>query len=167
MSATPTRRATTILHLTNLAKLINAKTGTPLPDLEDFHWIIDSTALCYQRNPVFSAEAGWHTVSLVVSSGSTGLSDTLTRRILLSDDGLAITSNDNEQLRIYPNPAHDKITVEGGTIANAVVTDLTGRVAKVVATGSDIDISGLRKGVYTLSITTKDGKTAVRKFVKK
>ncbi len=156
-----------ILHLTNLAKLIDTTTGTPLPDLGEFHRIIYSTSLCCQRAPVLVADSGRHTVSLVVRSRTTVLSDTMTRRFLLSDEGRAISTADEVPLRIYPNPAHNRFTVDGGTIADVTVADLTGRIAKVVATGSAIDISALKNGVYTLRITTTNGKTAVRKFVKR
>ena len=154
------------LHLQNRARLTNDLLQTDLPDLEDFHWIIDTTNICYQRNPVFETTLGWHTISLVTSTGSTGLSDTLTRRIYISDaDG--INTAETPEITIFPNPATDRVTVAGGEVKTACAIDLTGRTIAVPHTASDINISGLQKGIYALNITTADGRTAVRRLVKK
>ena len=157
---------THILHLTNLAQLYDTTTNTPLPDLEDFHWIIDTNNLCYQHDPVFETTPGWHTISLVTSSGSTGISDTMTRRINLNDEN-GISTAKTPEIRIYPNPATDRVMVEGCRIHNVSAIDLTGRTIAVPHTASDINISALQKGIYALSITTTDGRTAVRRLVKK
>ena len=207
-----------ILHLNNLAKLIDTKNLTPLPDLEDFVWIIDSNNLCYQRNPVFETTPGWHTIKLVTKSGSTGLSDTLAQRIYVSDSsyvidtvinvsiisgqsynfhGRTLTTNgeyydttqingncfslemlklnvlegintaDNPEIRIYPNPANSIVNVEGCRISRVEASDNSGRMMALPHSPSQIDVKSLERGIYTLHITTTDGKTAVRRLVKR
>ena len=154
------------LNLQNRARLTNDLLQTDLPDLEDYYWIIDSTNISYLRNPVFETTPGWHTVSLITSTGYSGLSDTLTRRIYLSD-GEGINTAATHEISIFPNPATDKVTVAGGVVKTAYAIDLTGRTIAVPANSSDINISGLQKGIYTLRIATTDGRTAVRRLVKK
>ena len=209
---------TWILHLNNLSKLIDTKDNITLPDLEDFVWIIDSTNLCYQRNPVFEITPGWHTVSLVTQSGSTRLSDTLTQSIYISDsayiidtvitatinagqsynfhgrplttsgdyyDTTQIDNNcfnleilklnvlggideaDNPEIKIYPNPAVSIVNVEGGEISKVVAADNSGRTVILPHSSSQVDVNALESGIYTLHITTTDGKTAVRRLVKR
>lgn len=157
---------TFILSLTNLAQLFDTSDNTSLPDLEDFHWIFDTNSLCYQRNPVIETSQGWHTVSLVTNSGSTGLSDTLTRTIYLSSENVTITAQ-NTEIKIFPNPATDRVTVEGCHIDNVYAIDISGRTIAVPHTAFDINVSGLPKGIYALRIATSDGRTAVSRLVKK
>ncbi|MBP5241199.1 MAG: T9SS type A sorting domain-containing protein [Bacteroidales bacterium] len=211
---------TRIIKLTNLAQLFDTTDNTPLPDLEDFHWIIDNSKICYQHDPVFETTPGWHTISLINKSGSTSLSDTLTQRIYVSDSAFIIdtiiydTINTGEsytfhgriltttgnyydttqtgnkcfnveilkltvrgqdgintaetpEITIYPNPATDRVTVDGCSIDNVTAIDIAGRTIAVPHTASDINISGLQNGIYTLRIATTDGHTAVRRLVKK
>jgi hypothetical protein len=211
---------TRIIKLTNLAQLFDTIDNTPLPDLEDFHWIIDNSKICYQHDPVFETTPGWHTISLINKSGSTSLSDTLTQRIYVSDSAFIIdtiiydTINTGEsytfhgrtltttgnyydttqtgnkcfnveilkltvrgqdgintaetpEITIYPNPATDRVTVDGCSIDNVTAIDIAGRTIAVPHTASDINISGLQNGIYTLRIATTDGHTAVRRLVKK
>lgn len=211
---------TRILNLANLAQLFDTTDNTPLPDLEDFKWIIDTNKVCYQHDPSFEVTPGWHSVTLITSSTSTLLSDTLTQRIYvhdsiflsdtviydtinagetytfrgrtLSTDGtyydtiqtgnhcfdvatlhltvvgtVGIDEADNPEIRIYPNPAVSIVNVEGGEISKVVAADNSGRTVVLPHSSSQVDVNALDSGIYTLHITTTDGKTAVRRLVKR
>lgn len=72
---------------------------------------------------------------------------------------------------IFPNPAGDQVQLElktSGDISSFHITDLAGRevTTQVLLTGNRADVSGLPKGIYVLTLTTTEGKTATRKLVK-
>ncbi|MCL2291130.1 MAG: M28 family peptidase [Bacteroidetes bacterium] len=72
----------------------------------------------------------------------------------------------NSKFNIYPNPANDKIFIEGELVGKSVIIlDVTGRIAASKAIDSNvvaIDISNLTQGVYFVKISNK----IVRKFIK-
>lgn len=71
------------LMLKNLATVTDTN-AQPVPNgIERFHWIFDTNQLCYMSNPVLDITPGWHTISLVAQSNA--ISDTLTRRLYVSD----------------------------------------------------------------------------------
>lgn len=76
----------------------------------------------------------------------------------------AVQENMEDQLRVYPNPATDRIIVELGEFQEYAISDLLGRTVKTGQLGADnfIDINGLSSGIYVLNI----GNT-VLKFIKK
>ena len=79
------------------------------------------------------------------------------------------TSNEARVLSMYPNPATDVLNLmltENAPITSVVVTDLRGaRVAGTTFSNGALNISGLAKGMYTLSVS--DGqKVFHQRFVK-
>ena len=79
------------------------------------------------------------------------------------------TGNEARVLSMYPNPATDVLNLmltENAPIASVVVTDLRGaRVAGTTFSNGALNISGLAKGMYTLSVS--DGqKVFHQRFVK-
>ena len=77
---------------------------------------------------------------------------------------------DNYQLKVYPNPAKDKVTITGTHISSVKVMDNLGRVVKVVslkdATNPTFSLSSLPAGNYHFSVQTTDGKNRVTSLVK-
>jgi len=75
------------------------------------------------------------------------------------------------QLRIYPNPANDVLSVEHDSeLRNLTIVNMVGQT--MIKTGNinsrmtDIKISDLDQGIYIVRINTADDKTYVRRFVK-
>ena len=70
----------------------------------------------------------------------------------------------NSSLSIYPNPTKDYITINGGSVKEVRISDVSGRMVLRTNTWK-IDIRSLLKGVYFIEInTTRDRE--VRKFIK-
>lgn len=74
------------------------------------------------------------------------------------------TKNNNsfrEKLKIYPNPASEKINIDYGSsvrIQNIQLTDVSGRVIKTFRKNEKVlNVSGLPGGVYFLHIRAEDG----------
>ena len=76
---------------------------------------------------------------------------------------------ENENLKIYPNPATDLIQIEStGVIDRVKIYDIKGRVVRTIDTNSpqvSTNIAGLSEGVYLLHVTLEDH-TSVYKIVK-
>lgn len=90
-------------------------------------------------------------------------------------ENLAIDNNPDEILfSIYPNPANTKLTIDipGNQWTSVVrIIDVTGKLVYSTSIQQDnnvsfIDISNLNSGIYQLRITTNDGRTKVKKFIK-
>jgi len=65
-------------------------------------------------------------------------------------------------LRIYPNPSTDKITIElknGIELKSASLFDITGKKVKVSINNKTLNISSLPRGIYVLKIVTTKGST--------
>jgi hypothetical protein len=68
---------------------------------------------------------------------------------------------------VYPNPTTGKITIECEKMQRVEVLDITGKQVYALDISSDvldIDISDFSKGVYFLSVRSKDG-VAVQRIV--
>jgi len=72
---------------------------------------------------------------------------------------------DNSQLRLYPNPANDYITINK-PVEKIVVFTISGQ--KILETTSNIlDTSEMKAGVYFVNIKTIQGNQVIKRFVKK
>jgi len=88
----------------------------------------------------------------------------------IRDAGVGLGETDRPVIRIFPNPARDKISIElsGRREANVAVHDLSGRDVfhgTVVVTSPWIDISGLAPGIYLITLTGSF-RTVTEKFSK-
>jgi hypothetical protein len=75
--------------------------------------------------------------------------------------------NSKPQIKIYPNPANEQITIQGiSKEARVEIYNVSGQLVKSIQSPStSIDISQLEKGFYFLKVTS-EGKSQTLKFVK-
>jgi hypothetical protein len=90
---------------------------------------------------------------------------------LYEDRDIGIEEADASNLVIYPNPAHDIITIAtSGKHAKAVeVVDMAGRMvvsATMASSKEVVSIAHLPIGIYVVAITFEDGSTARQRLVK-
>lgn len=73
----------------------------------------------------------------------------------------------NDKIKLFPNPAHQMITIKGGTMLTANVYDLSGRMIKTFTVNNNkLDVSSLSNGVYIIQMTDVHGKPYESKFFK-
>ena len=84
---------------------------------------------------------------VVVSNGDSCWADII-------DDVAYITPND---FKLYPNPTHDIIYIDGFNHDNWRIVDNTGKNSLQGETTNQIDLSGLHNGVYYLQLFSKEG----------
>ena len=71
------------------------------------------------------------------------------------------------QINVYPNPAKDRVVIEGIEAAEVNVYNALGQVVKTVRGTNEIDLSGLVEGVYLLRIMDAEGKVYTNKITKR
>ena len=80
-------------------------------------------------------------------------------------DPESIQDNTEESgLQVYPNPARDRVVIEGVEAAEVQVYNALGQLVKTVRRTNEIDLSGLVDGVYLLRITDAEGKVYTNKI---
>lgn len=62
------------------------------------------------------------------------------------------------QINVYPNPAKDRVIVEGIEAAEVNVYNALGQLVKTVRDAKEISVAGLAEGVYLVRIMDVDGK---------
>jgi hypothetical protein len=73
--------------------------------------------------------------------------------------------DDMAEFSLFPNPAKDKLFIEGGNFDKVVLYNVLGKEV-LTSNKKEIDISNLPKGVYNVTIIA-DGKTiGTKKIVK-
>ena len=107
-----------------------------------------------------------YAVKTVCGGGESGFSSTV--------NGTATTgvsSYDGTEVRVFPNPVHNVLTVEAGSrIREIAIYDVTGRAVIVGANNYspvrwDLNVTSLTDGIYILNVVT-DGGVQTTKFVK-
>ncbi|MDR2084961.1 MAG: C10 family peptidase [Bacteroidales bacterium] len=76
--------------------------------------------------------------------------------------------NNNNEIKIYPNPASDYINIEAENITEISIIDISGKTVKNIQTKSNqitITTSELLDGIYFLKITFEDNKSVYNKFI--
>jgi len=89
--------------------------------------------------------------------------------LMVSDANLSVAENSISELKIYPNPATDFISIESN-IANITSVEIFNILGKRVHSqngliNNEINISALSNGMYLLKITS-DGRSITRKIIK-
>jgi hypothetical protein len=72
----------------------------------------------------------------------------------------------NQDVNVYPNPTMGKLMVETSLeIKNIYIYDLFGKQIEFHLSGNQIDLASCASGFYTISITSMDEKTFVKKVL--
>jgi hypothetical protein len=94
-----------------------------------------------------------------------------TINVIEGNFALSAASFDGKEIKIYPNPTTDYLTianVETINISVVRIIDATGKTIKTIASNfTKMDVSNLSEGLYILSIETKEGKKFAENFIKK
>ncbi|MFK7952450.1 MAG: T9SS type A sorting domain-containing protein, partial [Ekhidna sp.] len=107
---------------------------------------------------------GDHEVTITVSDGNATDSETITITVNALPLSVAAVK---ESIFIYPNPAQDysKMEVEGEVTYRVFSLNGMSIESASFINETTIDIRELNEGIYFLELS-KDGKTALQKFVK-
>jgi|GEM_PF-427955 len=105
-------------------------------------------------------------IIVIASNGNCSSTDTV---FILFDNCTKISPNTKtNNIKIYPNPANNKIEIEGIQIGQIEIINLQGQIMKNINITNEkttIDISKLSVGIYTIRIKNNE-KIIIKKFVK-
>ena len=76
------------------------------------------------------------------------------------------TGTEASAMRLYPNPATDKVYIEGAKAAEVQVYNALGQLVKTVQNANEVSLEDLPQGVYLLRVTLEGGKVFSDKVVK-
>jgi hypothetical protein len=157
---------------------LNALSDTVIPD---FCWSTAKPVLTgrihqwRQFNAIlwnsFSVDTLYYRFTFISDSIQTNQDGWMLDDIQLTAHIEGIPEIGRDEIKIYPNPATELITISAKTFSskmNVLVYDIVGQLClqkMIFGTNEDIDISGLGKGIYMVKVS--DGnKIWVRKVVK-
>lgn len=132
-----------------------------------FTWYLGDGTISAQTNPVhLYPSPGQYTVKLVAQN--TCGSDSVIKNI--STIIIGVQENENDLLKVYPNPASDFIVVEvNPEIANPkleiAITDMAGQIInrfQISDFKTQLDISSLANGIYLLECISENQRSAKR-----
>ena len=76
-----------------------------------------------------------------------------------------MSETQDSELFIYPNPAKEKVTIEGIEATEVKVYNALGQRVKMVRGTNEINVSGLPEGVYLLRIADIEGRIFMEKVM--
>ena len=78
-----------------------------------------------------------------------------------------IEEDATEKVGLYPNPARDRVVIEGVETAEVEIYNALGQVVKRVKGSNEVGLMGLAEGVYLVRITDVEGKKHVARMAVK
>lgn len=126
---------------------LNIEPEWPLPyTLNPADWF---TFMLYAKNPVKE-----RVITSVIVESSDGEREFV---VTISDELLSVTELNNERTIVYPNPAKDKVTIDGIEAAEVEIFNNLGQMVKTIHGSNEINVSGLAEGVYLLRMVAANG----------
>lgn len=104
-----------------------------------------------------------------VTANSIGFPDAHFFITVTGSSALGINDALSSQISVYPNPAIDVINIKTPSniqVTGATLYDLLGKNTGVVVANGQVDVSGLSRGVYMLTVDTNEG-SLTQKIIKK
>lgn len=143
-------------------------TNTSL-NAETYAWDFGDTNTSTEENPTHTySQIGDYNVELEV----TKCGETHSYSTTVNVSSLSLEDNLLNKVKLYPNPSHDYIKIEGlnlETIKSFKLFNVLGKQlpAKFSKTDGTINMSELASGNYFLEITSNTGSKSIRKVLKK
>ena len=72
---------------------------------------------------------------------------------------------DTQTISIYPNPAKDRVVIDGIEIAEVQVYNALGQLVKTVRDANEINVADLPQGVYLLRVADIEGRIFMEKVM--
>ena len=76
----------------------------------------------------------------------------------------AVEETKDSEIFIFPNPAKEKVTIEGVEATEVKVYNAIGQLVKTVRNTNEISVADLSRGVYMLRVTDAEGKVYTNKI---
>jgi len=118
----------------------------------------------------YTVASGTNIITATVMPLGEGCYDTATSSsFTITSNNAGVTNVIAQAIQIYPNPAHDQLSINGTSITNITLCNTIGQelISKDASTDKvSLDISMLPAGIYLVKVTCADGKKIINKIVK-
>ena len=116
----------------------------------------------YAPVPNFSGEVNF---TYEVSDGENSANASVTIKIN-DNSSLGVDDQNLKNISIYPNPVDDKLFIQGLLdVSEVSIYDVLGKLVLSNTKSSEIEVSNLKKGIYTIKIVNEQKET-IQKFIK-
>ena len=78
-------------------------------------------------------------------------------KVVSTGSVVGINDVNNINVAVYPNPASDKLNIEGEGISEVQLMDINGRTVMTANNGGVLNIASLTNGVYVIRVVTAEG----------
>ena len=132
--------------------------------------VVKGSSITFNIKPDF----GFRITAVTVDGNNIGRDDTYTfndvdrnHTIFVSFNGWDVEEYNATKAQVYPNPAKDRVFVDGDGLAVVSLCDLLGNCLRSMDgdISHEMNLSGLSEGLYVLMIKTKDGHIGYQKLV--
>lgn len=114
-----------------------------------YQWYFNSAAIPGATNQSCNVtQNGAYTVRVTNADGCTNYSDVF----FINNLGVAVVPG-RDLIKVYPNPAHDRVTIEAPVAVNVVIADLTGQTVVKQMHAKDVQLGDIASGLYMIIVT--------------
>ncbi|PZF71173.1 GEVED domain-containing protein [Taibaiella soli] len=114
-----------------------------------YQWYFNSNIIPGATNQSCNVtQNGAYTVRVTTVDGCTNYSDVF----FINNLGVAVVPG-RDKIKVYPNPAHDRVVIDAPVDVNVVITDLTGQTVTQQAHAKDIQLGDIASGLYMIIVT--------------
>lgn len=146
-------RGNNILSIDNVKASFSARQSA----LYNFSEInLTKCAITLPENAVIAKPQSNVDYTICESDGTTPAKD-----VVINRSSIGVAQNDSEILKIYPNPANDRLFIENAEGEWVKIYDNTGRLVKQEIYNGELNISRLANGIYAATVSNR-----VVKFMK-
>lgn len=113
---------------------------------------------------IFSFKGGGVYIAFMKDGGCGWAIDDINIRLIIEDD---VEENNVSNLKIYPNPAKDFVSISGGNLETLNVYNAVGQLVMNLnlKKENEIDLSEYESGVYIFNIIDNQGNKSIKKIV--
>jgi sarcosine oxidase gamma subunit len=146
---------TTVTVFPVLSPIISRNGGTlSTTAFSSYQWYFNNVAVAGATGPSISfGQNGYYQVECTDANGCTSKS-ALAWIQDLDVNSIGVNTSD---IKLYPNPASDIVHIDAPITVNISIRDMQGQAVLNKDNATEVNISSLANGVYSILLTTKDG----------
>jgi hypothetical protein len=131
-----------------------------------YQWYRNGTAMSGRISDTLQlSQNGDYTVKVTDANGCEGTAAVF--EVSRPDLGIVTATSNTPQVRLYPNPAAERVYIEASIPVHVTVKDVTGRILSKQANASEIILKDYADGIYFFVITDNEHRTIMVEKINK
>jgi len=129
--------------------------STAFPSYATYQWMLNGSLIPGATQSTYTIMQNGN--YQVIVSNEHSCMDTSAPYIVTNYTGITDIHLLAKHIKVYPNPATNRIYIQSPVKVNIRITDLTGKIIKKQANATFVSINDLAKGIYLLDLTNEKG----------